>query len=119
MEPGRTGVGMVASALDCPSDHELLAAFLDQRSEEAFAELIRRHGPMVVGVGRRIAGSEAEDVAQTVFLELARQGPAAKEIRNLPGWLRQVARNQATHRRDADQSRRRHEAAAAREAANT
>jgi len=57
---------------------DLLAEFAARRSEAAFAELVRRHLPMVLGVCRRVLEDDdaAQDVAQGVFLALARKAPA-------------------------------------------
>jgi DNA-directed RNA polymerase specialized sigma24 family protein len=56
------------------SDRELLERFCARRDEAAFTQLLRRHGPMVIGVGRRLLRQEAdaEDVFQATFLLLAR-----------------------------------------------
>ena len=56
-------------------DGALLARFAAHRDEGVFATLVHRHGPMVLGVCRRLVGDahEAEDVFQATFLVLARQ----------------------------------------------
>jgi RNA polymerase sigma factor (sigma-70 family) len=63
---------------DCatpPSDRELLHRFAAARDEDAFAEVVRRHAPMVLGVCERVLHSrhDAEDTAQACFLVLARK----------------------------------------------
>ena len=60
---------------DAVSDAELLQQFARSRDEAAFELLLRRHGPMVFGVCRRLLGDRdnAEDCFQAVFLVLARQ----------------------------------------------
>ena len=62
-----------------PDDDQLLQAYARERSEEAFRELVRRHLPLVQGVARRQAGIDAhlaDDVAQRVFVALARKAGA-------------------------------------------
>jgi DNA-directed RNA polymerase specialized sigma24 family protein len=56
------------------ADQHLLERFVHQHDEAAFAALMERHGPMVLGVCRRALRDEhlAEDVLQTTFLVLAR-----------------------------------------------
>src|SRR5437867_3921074 len=49
---------------DGPSDAELLDAFLLRRDEVAFEALIRRHGPLVLGVCRRLLGNPHEAARQ-------------------------------------------------------
>jgi RNA polymerase sigma factor (sigma-70 family) len=74
------------------SDEQLLERYLARRdttAEEAFAELVQRHGPMVLGVCRRILGDDhaAEDAFQATFLVLARKAATAVRGRKVAGWL--------------------------------
>ena len=58
------------------SDAELLRCYLEDHSESAFAELVRRHIALVYSVAlRRVGGDshQAGDVAQKVFSDLARK----------------------------------------------
>ncbi|MFH1023404.1 MAG: sigma-70 family RNA polymerase sigma factor [Planctomycetota bacterium] len=79
------------------SDWDLVARYIAGRDEAAFAEIVRRHGPLVAGVARRILGSaeDAEDVFQATFLILARKAAAIRRQESLPGWLSRVAYHSA------------------------
>jgi hypothetical protein len=50
----------LGAACSTASDAELLERFRARRDEAAFTQLLRRHGPMVIGVGRRLLRQEAQ-----------------------------------------------------------
>jgi RNA polymerase sigma factor (sigma-70 family) len=85
-----------SGSLGALSDGNLLDRYASRQgeiSEMAFAAIVERHGPMVLGVCRRLLGDAhlCEDAFQATFLVLARR---AKSIRNrdfLGGWLHRVA----------------------------
>ena len=93
---------------DDRSDGVLLREFLDLKSEAAFAMLVRRHGPMVLGVCRRILGNDADadDAAQATFLVLATKAHSLKSRTTLGDWLHEVARRTASGARRCDLRRR-------------
>jgi RNA polymerase sigma factor (sigma-70 family) len=82
---------------DGPTDGELLARFAGNRDEAAFAELVGRHGRMVLGVaGRHLHDRHAaEDVLQATFLALARNARRLGRPPSLVNWLYTVAVRQA------------------------
>jgi RNA polymerase sigma factor (sigma-70 family) len=94
-------------AADLP-DAQLLERFNARRDEKAFATLVRRHGPMVLGVCRSVLRHEhdAEDAFQATFLVLARKAKAIRRPEALAGWLYEVAHHAALKAR-ADAVRRR------------
>jgi RNA polymerase sigma factor (sigma-70 family) len=75
------------------TDRQLLDEFLSRRDEAAFTELVRRHGPMVLGVCQSVLHNrhDAEDVFQAAFLILARKASSIRHREAVGGWLCEVA----------------------------
>jgi RNA polymerase sigma factor (sigma-70 family) len=88
------------------TDAELLDAFARRRDEGAFAELVRRYGPVVYRVCRRVVGrSVADDAFQAAFLVLATRHRAARRAFSIAGWLVGVAGRVARQIRRAEYRR--------------
>jgi RNA polymerase sigma factor (sigma-70 family) len=79
------------------SDGQLLERFVRQRDEAAFTALLERHGPMVLGVCRRVLGDphDAEDAFQATFLVLAHKARSIGRPQALGSWLYCIAQRTA------------------------
>src|SRR5262245_21303050 len=76
-----------------PSDRELLERFARGREEAALAGLVHRHGPLELGVCRRVLrhAQDAEDAFQATFLVLARKAGSVSWKESVAHWLYEVA----------------------------
>jgi RNA polymerase sigma factor (sigma-70 family) len=101
------------SAPDPHPDGELVERFARARDEGAFAELLRRHGPTVLGVCRRVLGNapDADDAFQAVFLVLARKVGTIRPPGMVGNWLYGVAVRTANKARVMNAKRRAREQA--------
>jgi RNA polymerase sigma factor (sigma-70 family) len=80
-------------------DRELLRRYAETRSEDAFAELVQRHLNFVYSAALRQVNGDAhlaQDVAQTVFTDLARKAHSLARRDVLTGWLYTSAHFAAT-----------------------
>jgi RNA polymerase sigma factor (sigma-70 family) len=93
------------------SDAELLERFVSQRDAAAFEVLLWRHGPMVLGVCRRLLRHEhdAEDAFQATFLTLAKKAGSIGRREACAAWLHRVACHVALNARAATAVRTRRE----------
>jgi RNA polymerase sigma factor (sigma-70 family) len=108
------GMGTLAGL----TDGQLLERFATRRDEAgelAFAALLDRHGPMVLGICGRLLGdpNDAEDALQATFLVLARKARSLRVRDTIGPWLHAVAHRIATRAVSDRARRRRHERAAA------
>jgi len=104
----------LSHSADSISDSELLARFAETRDNDAFAEIVRRHGPVVYRICRRLVGpATAEDAFQATFLVLATRLNAARAVESIGGWLVGVAGRVARQMRRSALRRNRYETAAA------
>src|SRR3954469_18843648 len=76
-------------------DRDLLKAYAETKSEAAFAELVRKYIDLVFSAALRQVGGDvhlAQDVAQSVFNDLARKAQSLSAHAVLAGWLYTSAR---------------------------
>ena len=76
-----------------PGDAELIERFIVARDQSAFAELVRRHSPVVLGVCRRVLhdAHDIDDVFQATFLVFVRDATRVRKRKSLASWLYGVA----------------------------
>jgi uncharacterized protein (TIGR03435 family) len=95
-------------------DMELVRQYAGQQSESAFATLVARHVNLVYSAALRQAASPqlAEEIAQTVFIILARKAGSLNPQTILSGWLYRTTRFTAgaALKREARRQRREQEA---------
>lgn len=98
----------------CIGDGELLRRFQVSGDEAAFELLLWRHGPMVLGVCRRVLRDDqaAEDAFQATFLALARKAGTISTREAVGSWLYTVAHRIALAARERLARRRASERAA-------
>jgi RNA polymerase sigma factor (sigma-70 family) len=103
------------SPCDSQSDCQLLQQFVANRDEAAFVALLKRHGPLVLGVCQQVLGDlhAAEDVFQATFLVLARKAASIRRSESLGPWLYRVAINLAKTAKINAAQRQAHERRAA------
>jgi RNA polymerase sigma factor (sigma-70 family) len=93
-------------------DGDLLKRYVRRRDEVAFEALVRRHGPMVMGVCRRVLhhSHDAEDAFQATFLVLVRRASTLRSPSMVGNWLYGVAYRTALEAKKAAAKRRAKEA---------
>ena len=90
------------------TDGQLLERFIERADQAAFATLVQVHGPMVLGVCRRITAHhhDAEEAFQAAFLVVARKAGAVRPRHMIANWLYGVAYREALKVRTASVRRR-------------
>lgn len=74
------------------SNTQLVTRYANAHDQAAFAELVERFGPMVLGVSRRLLSfhEDADDATQLVFAELARRAGTIEDPEAVAGWLHTI-----------------------------
>jgi RNA polymerase sigma factor (sigma-70 family) len=104
-----------AARVDNLPDRALIERFANQRDEDAFAALVRRHGPMVLRICQRVLhdAHAAEDAFQATFLVLSRKAASLRCADTVGCWLHGVAYRVAQNARKQRARRQKHESQAA------
>ena len=106
----------IAATSEPESDTQLLAEFVNSSSHTAFATLVHRHSPMVLGVCRRmLRNADAEDAAQAVFVLFWQKARNIKEESLIAAWLHRTAHHVCSNAIQSGVSRIKHEQNAAKE----
>ncbi len=102
---------LAAQLRSTDSDEQLLHDFTTHRDESAFAVLLRRHGPMVLHVCRRVLGHEqdTEDAFQATFLVLVQGSASLRNKTALASWLYGTAYRIALKAKQSAMRRRKYE----------
>src|SRR5579864_941979 len=76
-----------------PADAQLLARYVAEHDDASFAELVRRHGPLIHGVCRRVLTNpcDAEDAFQATLLILTHKAASIQKGDSIASWLHNVA----------------------------
>jgi RNA polymerase sigma factor (sigma-70 family) len=92
------------------NDGQLLGRYVSRNSQEAFAVLVQRHGPMVLGVCRRVLhhDQDTEDAFQAAFVVLARKARSILKFDSVASWLYKVAFRIALRARSTEARRQAH-----------
>ena len=87
------GRGAAIACDDPRTDADLLRRFVESGDPPAFAALVDRHGPLVLGVCRRALGAaaDADDAFQATFLVLIRKADTMPWRATVGPWLYGVA----------------------------
>jgi RNA polymerase sigma factor (sigma-70 family) len=101
-------------------DQDLLQRFIDWHDEAAFLSILRRHGPMVLGVCRALLpnDADAEDGFQATFLIFAQKARSIRKTPSLGSWLHGVAYRTARRAQTEFARRHKHEHLAGRREAS-
>src|SRR3954471_15613838 len=94
--------------MDQFADTELLAKYAAESSEAAFAELVRRHLNMAYAAALRESRGDsglAQEIAQSVFVELARKAKSLAQHPALAGWIYTCVRHNAANARRSEARR--------------
>lgn len=107
--------GIILRDVETESDYQLLRRYRDLGCQDSFAEVVRRYTGLVYAAALRqvVDAATAQDVAQVVFLSLARRAGSIGRDVPLSAWLLKATRYTVLALRKAQARRARHERRAA------